>query len=418
MLTTNHPCFNVSSKRHYGRIHLPVAPRCNIQCKFCNRQFDCVNESRPGVSSTILSPGQAMTYLDEMLERNPNIAVAGIAGPGDPFANPDETLETLFRIREKYPEMLLCIASNGLNVARYADDMARIGVTHVTVTVNAVDPEIGKRIYAWIRYGPKVLRAEEGSAILLENQLAAIRLLKAKGIAVKINAIVLPGINDRHIEDVAREMAALNVDIFNCMPYYPCKGLGFEDLKEPSPATIAQIRKSAGKHVPQMHHCTRCRSDAVGLLGKELTAEDIGILKRCSAATPGTNPEKTVRIAVASREGMLVNLHLGEAENLMIYEFADGATTYIDKRKTPEKGSGDTRWERMADVVDDCEILLASGIGPIPRKILTRNNKRLFEAEGMINDVIKAICTGASLSGFAKRPDAPHACAGGGMGCG
>ena len=43
----DHPCFNKKSHRRFGRVHLPVAPRCNIQCKFCNRQFDCVNESRP-----------------------------------------------------------------------------------------------------------------------------------------------------------------------------------------------------------------------------------------------------------------------------------------------------------------------------------------------------------------------------------
>ncbi|HSQ85889.1 MAG TPA: nitrogen fixation protein NifB, partial [Desulfobacterales bacterium] len=68
-----------------------MAPRCNIQCKFCNRQFDCVNESRPGVTSAVLSPAQAMVYLEEVLRQKPNIRVVGIAGPGDPFANAPQT---------------------------------------------------------------------------------------------------------------------------------------------------------------------------------------------------------------------------------------------------------------------------------------------------------------------------------------
>ena len=76
----NHPCFNPGACKSFGRVHLPVAPRCNIQCKFCNRKFDCVNETRPGVTSAVLSPGQAMVYLEAVFAQKRNIAVVGIAG--------------------------------------------------------------------------------------------------------------------------------------------------------------------------------------------------------------------------------------------------------------------------------------------------------------------------------------------------
>ena len=46
-------------------------------------------------------------------------------------------------MREKYPEMLLCVASNGLNTAPYAEELARLQVSHVTITVNTIDPIIG-----------------------------------------------------------------------------------------------------------------------------------------------------------------------------------------------------------------------------------------------------------------------------------
>ena len=55
-----HPCFNAKVKGQFGRVHLPVAPKCNILCNYCNRKFDCVNESRPGVTSSVLSPAQAL----------------------------------------------------------------------------------------------------------------------------------------------------------------------------------------------------------------------------------------------------------------------------------------------------------------------------------------------------------------------
>ena len=88
---SKHPCFNASAKSKYGRIHLPVAPECNMQCNYCNRKFDCVNESRPGVTSALLNPEQAVAYLGGRPGKSAgNISVAGIAGPGDPFANPVE----------------------------------------------------------------------------------------------------------------------------------------------------------------------------------------------------------------------------------------------------------------------------------------------------------------------------------------
>ena len=174
-----HPCFNKKAHHQFGRVHLPVAPRCNIQCKFCNRQFDCVNESRPGVTSAVLSPTQAMVYLEKVLQQKPNIRVVGIAGPGDPFANSVQTLETFQRIRRQYPEMILCVATNGLNLTPpIIDELAELKVSHVTVTVNAVDPEIGANIYAWMRIGKRVIRAAQGAEI---GRYLAERLLSRAG---------------------------------------------------------------------------------------------------------------------------------------------------------------------------------------------------------------------------------------------
>ena len=51
-----HPCFDKEARHKNARVHLPVAPKCNIQCNYCNRKFDCVNESRPGVTSSVLTP--------------------------------------------------------------------------------------------------------------------------------------------------------------------------------------------------------------------------------------------------------------------------------------------------------------------------------------------------------------------------
>jgi nitrogen fixation protein NifB len=419
-----HPCFNRDSHHRYGRIHLPVAPRCNIQCKFCNRRFDCINESRPGVTSALLSPSQAMLYLDAALAEMPHIKVVGIAGPGDPFANAEQTIETMQWVRAKYADIMLCVASNGLNIMPYIDELRRLDVTHVTITVNAVDPQLGARIYSWMRIGKRVVAPEVGAPILLENQVAAIKALKANHIVVKVNAIVLPGINDHHIEQIARRMGALGVDLFNCMPYYPSPGSALEHLPEPAPASVAVIRAAAGVHVRQMGHCTRCRADAVGLLGQAPSPTLMNALKNCEHAdvASDTVARTSARpyVAVATREGVLVNQHLGAADRLLIYGLTEARIALIESRPTPAAGSGVARWHQLADLLDDCHTLLVSGVGNAPRKILGAGGMAVVVCEGLIEEALRRLSAGKSLDDLAvRKPRAcGTACAGDMMGCG
>ena len=420
----NHPCFNPNACKSFGRVHLPVAPRCNIQCKFCNRKFDCVNETRPGVTSAVLSPAQAMVYLDKVFAKKGNISVVGIAGPGDPFANPAETLETMALVREKYPEAMLCVATNGLNLFPYIHELKQLNVSHVTVTVNAVDPAVGANIYSWMRVGKRAIPSEQGAAVLLERQLEAIKALKAKDMIVKINSIILPGINEDHIVKVASKMAGLGVDLFNAMPYAPNEGSKFENLPEPAKDTVEKIRAAASKHVKQMRHCTRCRADAVGLLGEPHDADLMKTLMACKRL----DVEKVVIgkmssrpcVAVASMEGVLVNQHLGEAETLLVYGEKDGRVQLLEARSTPEPGSGMQRWVQLASTLSDCGTLLVCGVGENPQKVLSESGIKVLEIEGLIDEAVRTVFAGQPLNHMIKRSltACGGACGGNGMGCG
>ena len=90
----NHPCFNKGASVNWGRVHLPVAPNCNIQCNFCNRMYDCANENRPGVTQKVYTPDEAVAYLEKLFKDRQDISVIGIAGPGDPMCDADKTLPT------------------------------------------------------------------------------------------------------------------------------------------------------------------------------------------------------------------------------------------------------------------------------------------------------------------------------------
>jgi nitrogen fixation protein NifB len=415
-----HPCFNVGAKGKFGRVHLPVAPECNIRCNYCNRKYDCVNESRPGVTSSVLKPDQAVVYMGKVLEKMPNISVAGIAGPGDAFANPEVTLESLRLIRKNFPDLILCLASNGLNLTPYVQELADLQVSHVTVTINAVDPEIGAKIYSWVRNGKVILRGLRAATLLLERQLEAVKALKEAGIIVKINTIVIPGVNDHHVLEVAKKMAELGVDMQNCMTMFPTAGAPFENIPEPTKEQMATIRSDAEKIIPQMKHCTRCRADAVGLLGDDKSAEFRGCLSDCSKVDlfNGSRPN----VAVATLEGLLVNQHLGEAYKFQIWGQEGDGYSLIEERRAPEPGTGLRRWLELAESLKDCRAILVSGLGDSPKHVLAEHNIIPIEMEGLIKMGLDAVYKTGNITALKARRGGGCskgvACSGSGEGCG
>jgi len=423
---SNHPCFSKDAHKKYGRIHLPVAPRCNIQCNFCNRKYDCLNESRPGVTSTVLTPQQALAYLGDVVAKRPGIAVMGIAGPGDPFASPQETMETLRLARRKFPKMILCVATNGLGVVPYVDEIADLKVSHITITINAVDPVIGGRIYAWVRDGKRPLRGEDAAAALGAKQIEALVRLKARGIVVKVNTIIMPGINDDHIPDIAKKVSALGADIMNLMPLVPVRGAVFEDVPPPDTMTVARLRLQCGQLLPQMTHCARCRADAVGYVGESVTTEQIATLQHYASLS--LNPaEDAARpyVAVATLEGALVNQHLGEADRLAIYEAnaaLPGTFRLVEIRRTPDEGGGEARWATLANSLKDCRAILVNAAGPTPQKALTAHGLKIIEMEGLIEEGLKALFANQPIPASMKRRftgcGAGISCKGTGTGCG
>ena len=396
---SKHPCFNSGAKGKYGRVHLPVAPECNIQCKYCNRKYDCVNESRPGVTSAVLSPEQALEYIHKVKKKADYISTVGIAGPGDPFANPKATLETLELVHEAYPDMIFCLSTNGLGLYPYIDRIKELGVTHVTLTINAIDPEIGAEVYSWVRYKKRNLRGVSAAETLLKEQLRCVEKLKEVDLTVKINSIIIPGINDMHIPMVAEKMAEMGVDIMNCIPLLVTEGTDFENLENPSVEMVATIRNIAGKYLPMMKHCQRCRADAVGILGcddKDLGNELVKI-----AASKKWIKEGRPYVAVASYEGLLVNQHLGEVACLQIFCERNGKFATYEKRLTPAKGTGDNRWEKLSEILSDCSVLLVNGIGSKPLEILSGTDLEVVKTSGLIEESLKAVYSGKPIKNIA-----------------
>jgi nitrogen fixation protein NifB len=270
-----HPCFGGNHHKN-GRMHLAVAPRCNIKCGYCTRRHDCANESRPGVTSRLLTPQEAILKVREVMASEllgPIIKVIGIAGPGDPLAN-DETFETFRLVKEEFPHLILCMSTNGLLLPDKIDILNGLGLHSLTVTVNALDPAVGGRVYSHILYHGKRYSGQEGAAILLANQLEGIERAAAYGMTIKVNTVFIPGVNEGEVEKIGQKVKELGAFVMNVMPLIP--QAEFAGVVPPSPERLEEVRRANEKIIGQFKHCRQCRADAVGLIGQDVARVDAG----------------------------------------------------------------------------------------------------------------------------------------------
>ncbi len=405
-LARNHPCYSEDAHHHFARMHVAVAPTCNIQCHYCNRKYDCASESRPGVVSERLSAEEAVHKVLAVAAEVPELSVVGIAGPGDALANAAATYATLEGIRRAAPDLTLCLSTNGLALPDHVKRLAALGVRHVTVTVNAIDPEVGERIYPWILWEGRKIGGREAARILSARQLEGIAALAARGVLVKVNSVVIPGVNDGHLPEVARAVRGAGAFLVNLVPLIsaPEHGTHYGEIGQrgPTHAELEAIQGACQVDARLMRHCRQCRADAVGRLGedrfesftlgrlppgpardaRDLRAERRERIERARAIAARERndalarlrdaaPALSARVAVATRSGGLVDQHFGHAKEFLVYDVSRSGARLVGRRATAVYcmgGEGDDDALAVAlRAVRDCRAVLVAKIGHCPR---------------------------------------------------
>lgn len=384
--TSKHPCYSAEAHLQYARMHLPVAPACNIQCNYCNRKFDCVHESRPGVTSEILTPAEALLKFSWVKEQIKQLSVVGIAGPGDALANWPDTKKAIELIKAIDPEITFCLSTNGLMLPEYGQEIVDLGVHHVTVTCNAIDPEIGAKLYQHVHYKGETLTGVAAAQVLLKNQLQGIEFLAKQGVLVKVNIVMVTGVNDRHIPEVVKKVKELGAFITNIMPLIPAPGSNFESFPQTSMKDINEMRNLCQIDIQQMRHCKQCRADAIGLLGEDRSQEFrmAAIIQQTAAAEEGVS--KPIKIAVASKYGKLVDLHFGHATEFRIYQGDNDKFELLETRQVDKYCAGmeecdaeEDRREVIVDALKDCNAVLTMRIGHSAKERLRKKGIRSIE---------------------------------------
>ncbi len=413
-LVRNHPCYSEEAHHHFARLHLAVAPGCNVQCNYCNRKFDCAAESRPGVTSARLTPDQAVAQ-----RAGGGGGGAGAVGGGDcrprrsrsPTRSPPSPR---WRGCGGWPPTSPSACPPTASRSRTTSAGSPIlGVRHVTVTVNMTDPAVGERIYPWIVWRGRRLRGAEASRILSERQLEGIARLVERGVLVKVNAVVIPGVNDLHLPAVVRRVRALGVFAVNLVPLIsaPEHGTryGLSGQRGPTAAELEAVQRACAVDARLMRHCRQCRADAVGRLShgrapvlaatrlsappppardavearrarearrraveaaraQAELARSAVLLELAARSDLPAGPQ--VRVAVATRGDGKVNQHFGHAGEFLVYDVSREGAALVGVRRAEhycQGGDGDD--DALAGTLralEGCRAVLVAKIGRCP----------------------------------------------------
>jgi len=204
--------------------------------------------------------------VDTAISKNPNIEVVGISGPGEPLCN-EETFQTLRLISEEFPDLKLCICTNGLLLPDKIDTLKDIGVGSITITINALDPEIGSRINSHCIVNGNKITGVEAAKVLIENQLAGLKRAVELGMLVKVNTVLIPNVNTNHVRKIASEIKKRDATIMNIMPLIPLSK--FKNLEAPTCEELIRAREICEPIIPIFRVCKQCRADACGIPGFE-----------------------------------------------------------------------------------------------------------------------------------------------------
>jgi cyclic pyranopterin phosphate synthase len=212
----------------YGRpvtnLRISLTSRCNLSCIYCHAE----GEKSPDAE---MSTEEIIGIMD--IAAKFGIRSIKFTG-GEPLTRPD----ILEIIRAVPGGIESSLTTNGILLAEMADNLKKAGLRRVNVSLDSLNPETYKRITGCDR---------------LEDVLAGIdAALRADLTPVKLNMVVLAGINDNEIDDFldyVRGNRNLVLQLIELMHFKDCDYHG--DLRG---VETMLASRSSGVLTRRMHH--------------------------------------------------------------------------------------------------------------------------------------------------------------------
>ena len=96
--------------------------------------------------------------------------------------------------------------------------------------------------------------------------MQGLRMAVAAGIFVKVNTVLIEGINDGHMKVLARSLSEAGAGIMNMMTIVSPHSRS--RLIPPNREKVKDLRRECEEYLPQFRLCRQCRSDSVGIPGQ------------------------------------------------------------------------------------------------------------------------------------------------------
>jgi GTP 3',8-cyclase len=297
--------------RAISYLRVSVTDRCDFRCVYCMSE------------DMNFLPKQDLLTLEE-LDRLCSVFVGKgvrklrITG-GEPLVRRD--IMTLFRSLSRHLDTgaleELTLTTNGSQLARYARDLAACGVKRINVSLDTLDEQKFKAITRW------------GD---LNKVIGGIDAAQEAGLAIKINAVALKGVNEDELERMVEWSHGRDMDLtfIEVMPlgdieparfdqYWPLSQLRARlldtytlddiDYQTGGPARYVRVRETGGRIgfiTPLTHNfcesCNRVRVTCTGTLYMCLGQEDAADLRApLRASESNERLEAAIEAAIARK---------------------------------------------------------------------------------------------------------------------
>lgn len=278
--------------RQHNYLRISLSERCNLRCTYCMPE-----------DGVLLTPREQLMTADEIYEIAKVFVKNGVnkirLTGGEPLVRKDfsvilEKLSTL--------PVRLSITTNAVLTDRFITDFKRFGLNDINVSLDSMHPEKFKMITRRNQF---------------EKTLENIQGLIAEGFNVKVNAVLMKGVNDDEINDFILFTKNNNISV-RFIEFMPFDGNNWNESKLVSQADILnQAHDFFGveRIKPLMHEAnfTSRYYQVEGFVGK------FGIIS--SVTNPFCDGCNRIRLTA---DGKLKNCLFSNAETNILKPFREG----------------------------------------------------------------------------------------------
>nr|WP_320114015.1 GTP 3',8-cyclase MoaA [uncultured Desulfuromonas sp.] len=167
-------------QRTINYLRLSITDRCNLRCRYCRPHDLAANHSH-----RLLHDREIVFLAQQAIDLGvEKIRVTG----GEPLVRPG-VIGLLAQLRALVGLQHLVLTTNGLLLSRYAADLSSAGIKRINVSIDSLRHD---RFHDITRGGS------------LEEWNYGIEAAEKAGLTVKLNVVVMAGVNDDEVVDFAR----------------------------------------------------------------------------------------------------------------------------------------------------------------------------------------------------------------------